>query len=303
MRTFDFVEFCIHNNIDTNPLDTGGKWININCPFCEDDDYHMGFNLRTNHFNCYKCGWHTQEQTVAKILQVSPGEAKRIVHEYRTGRASLRAPTEKDDKVHAKECFLPLGSGGLKSRHLHYLKGRGFKNPSALAQLYGLKGTGCVGDYGHRIVAPIFLKGRMVSYQARDITGKSKLPYKACAEEKEVIHHKHLLYAEDLVPGDTVVVVEGIVDAWKLGPGAVATFGIGFSMEQVRRIARFKKRLILYDQDAKGDGQKAAKKLVSALMGFSGETARAWLADLKKGQKDPGDLPEDEARKLMKGLL
>jgi hypothetical protein len=239
---------------------------------------------------------------VSRLLQVSRSEAKKIILDYRAiGLA--RHDKEGLDKVHAKICQLPLGTRPCGERHLRYLKKRGFSHPQDLVETYGLQGTGPVGEYNHRIVAPIFLKGRLVSYQARDITGKSQLPYKACAEENEVLHHKHLLYAEDLVPGDTVVVVEGIVDAWKLGPGAVATFGIGFSIEQVRRIARFKTRFILYDLDPKGHGQTAARNLCHTLMGFPGRTDYAQLLNLKKGQKDPGDLEEKEARKIMRSLL
>ena len=299
MRTFDFARMCDDLGVLVN-VGEGSRWANLDCCFCEDQGAHLGFHLTTGHFNCYKCGFHSQEETVSKLFHVSRAEAKGLIREYREMDRSL---PDRVDKPHAKTCEWPMGCGTLQPAHFTYLKRRGFDNPRTLARTYGLRGTIHLGDYAFRIIAPIINRGRMVSYQARDITGRSKIPYKACAEEKEVIHHKHLLYAEDLVPGDTVVVVEGIVDAWKLGPGAVATFGVGFSMEQVRRIARFKKRLILYDRDPKCHGQKAAVNLANTLMGFAGSTYIIELANLKKGQKDPGDLEEKEARKIMRSLL
>lgn len=102
-----------------------------------------------------------------------------------------------------------------------------------------------------------------------------------------------------MVYADSIVIVEGIADAWKLGPGAVSTFGIGFTTPQVLRIKRYQYRFILYDNDPKREGQVAAKKLANILMGFDGTTEIVNL----KNVKDPGELDKMDAKQLMDDLF
>jgi hypothetical protein len=301
MRIFDFQSYAYDNGID---LATEGSkhtrpgWVQMACPFCTGNPgYHLGFNLDRGYFNCYRCGWHSVFEVVQRLAGASIYEVERIVKEYSAGGKVLTSPNKKK-KTGSVECRLPTGTGEMNKRHIRYLLGRGFR-AAELVDTWGLLGTGPVGPYCHRIVAPIVLDGKLVSYQCRDITGKSNLPYKACSLEQEVIHHKELLYGENLVGGNSIVIVEGVADAWKLGPGAVATFGIGFTTSQVLRMKKYQRRFILYDNDVKREGQVAAKKLASILMGFDGETEIVTL----KGVKDPGELPERDAKQLMEDFL
>lgn len=304
MKPFDFESMCRDEGIEV--ATEGHKhcrpgWLQVPCPFCSGNEgFHLGYNIRTGHFNCWRCGWHPAELVVAEILHCGRLEASTRIGEYRVhvDKNENKAP------VHAKDCLLPAGWLPLRQckKHQRYLERRGFKDPLALAETWSLVGTERLGPLPWRLVAPVILNGQLVSYQTRDITGAASVPYKACAEEKEAIHHKHLLYGEELVPADRIVIVEGIVDAWKLGPGAVSTFGIGYSIQQVKRLARFKHKVILYDSDPKGEGQTAARKLASTLMGLAG-TVEVVTLQLKKGQKDPGDLDEDEAHEIMRRLL
>jgi DNA primase len=116
----------------------------------------------------------------------------------------------------------------------------------------------------------------------------------ACPKAEEVIDHKKCLYAMDLATTDTVVIVEGTVDQWKLGPSAVATFGQSFTLEQVKLLVnRWKRRIVLYDK-----GAVQADKLANMLSGFSGETELACLNDLK----DPGELTPEKGKEIMEKL-
>jgi DNA primase len=192
---------------------------------------------------------------------------------------------------------LPAGSGPLQSIHLNYLTRRGFANPDQLAKQWGLRGTGPIGEYKFRIIAPIDYNGRMVSYQGRDVTGKSPLRYKACPKEKELMNHKHTLYGMDKATQESVIVVEGIVDVWKLGPGAVATYGTQFTWQQVTLLARrWKRRYIAFDADAQGQ----AMKLANTLSTLSGEVH---LVQWPARWKDPGDTPEIKAIEVKNRLI
>ena len=137
----------------------------------------------------------------------------------------------------------------------------------------------------------------MVSYQGKDWTGKQELPYKACATENEIIHHKHLLYNADNCPGPVVVVVEGLFDCWRLGDHCGCTFGIGFTMAQVMFLAeRFSRVFVLYDPEPKA--QRKARQLVRALGGLGVDAKRISL----EGYGDPGEMSNQDAERLMEEL-
>lgn len=129
-------------------------------------------------------------------------------------------------------------------------------------------GTAHMGNYKQRIIAPIFYNGKMVSYQGRDITEK-QIKYKACSTEKEIIHHKHLLYNFDSV-SDKMIICEGVADVWRLGKGAVCTFGVAYTKEQVLLILekKIKKIWILFDNEV--EAQKQAEKLAADIILHSG---------------------------------
>ena len=176
-----------------------------------------------------------------------------------------------------------------------YLKARGFV-PDAIIQEYGLIITGTTGDYKFRIIIPIYQHGKLVSYQGRDYTGLSPIRYKACARENEIVHHKHLLYDADRVTGDHVIVVEGIVDKWKMGENTVCTFGTGFTPQQVNLLSKWGKVSILYDGEP--EAQKHAEKLGEQLSGLGVD-----VDNIRLGKEDPGALSMEEARALSKEIL
>ena len=97
--------------------------------------------------------------------------------------------------------------------------------------------------------------------------------------------------------GDSVVVVEGITDAWRLGPGAVATFGIQFTLMQVILLRQFESKYIMFDS-ADPQAIKQAEKLADYLSGFPGHVE---IIETHCG--DPAELTQKEADALMGELL
>lgn len=281
----------------TKGKNIGKEWIGVDCPFCGDAGNHGGFNIVKGYYNCWKCGGKHLTTAIAKLLNIPHHKAQDIInnpiYKLRTG-----ANTASNTKVRVKytqslKCVLPAFTDDMKGMHKKYLKKRNY-NPAELMMTWNLKGTSITGDYKYRIIAPIYLNNRLVSYQGRDITDRSLLKYKACKKENEVIHHKHTLYGIDKVLGDTVIVVEGITDVWRLGVGAVATFGIEYTTEQVVMLhSRFQKIFILYDAyPAKAVTQ--SEKLANELQNMGSDVE---ILELEKG--DPGDMGTEEVRKLM----
>jgi hypothetical protein len=299
-RSFDFSRLTIDYHIPTaSPGDKHNRrgWVNVACPFCIGSaGHHLGFNQAKSYFTCHRCGGHNAVETIRRLLNIDWETAKALFTRY--GGRAYYAPEEEEARERPSAVKLPVGTSEVTPRHARYLAGRGF-TPHVCVEEWGLLGTGLIGAYKLRIIAPVLYRGNLVSYQGRDITGKAPLKYKACPEPEEVIPHKHLLYGADKVPGHSVVVVEGVTDVWKLGPGAVATFGIEWTPEQVARLKQFSRRFILFDSEPQA--QRQARELAGALGAYRGETSLVSLPELKEGE-DVGDIPEEKAREIIRDL-
>jgi hypothetical protein len=188
----------------------------------------------------------------------------------------------------------------LQKQHKAYLKKRGF-DPDYIAQYWQVKGTGVVSmldgaNFKHRILAPIDWQGQTVSWQTRDITNKATNKYITCSKEREIIHHKHILYGKTEKWKDVGFLVEGITDVWRLGPLAFATFGIKYKPAQLRIIAKqFRRVFILFDNDPQAVIQAA--KIKADLLFRNVE------AIVIPMESDPASMKQTDANNLIKDLL
>lgn len=285
--------------VDEEGKNCSPGWVQTRCPFCGDRSNHLGYNLEGGFFSCWKCSGKPLIPALEAILNLSKDKVYALLANYRLRPSDT--PDHSSSNTALKQTNygplkLPQGCGMLMENHKNYLRKRNF-DPDYLERVYNLQGTGPIGDYKLRIIAPIHYRGRLVSYQGRDVTGLSQLRYKACRQEEELIEHKKMLYAIDMAMRPSVIVVEGIADAWRLGLGAVSTFGIKFTLDQVKLLRPYKRRFILFDSGEKEQqAQVQAEKLAHALNVFSGENILITL----DGGFDPGDMPQEEANALMR---
>lgn len=282
-------EFGIPHSLTGQDISPG--WVGISCPFCRDHGTHGGFGPE-GQYSCWRCGWHSLEDVIARLERVKFHEACQRVAEYQAAkRKSRHGAVERPGRPSKVE----VPGGKLEALHKSYLRKRNF-DPDYLEGKYQLRGTGPVGPYKFRLIAPVLLDGEVVSYQGRDVTGKAENPYKACPKDQEIVDHKDTLYNVDST-GSSALVVEGIFDAWRLGDGAVATFGVGFSWSQVEMMAaRYRRVVLLYDGEPKA--QARARRIVLALAALGVESKNALL---RRG--DPAELSPDEAARLKEELL
>lgn len=297
-----FEAFCSEYGI---PVLTEGDrhcrpgWMQLNCPFCSPkwgkDKWHLGFNLRYDCFNCWQCGRHTKAEVVSALLNVSMSKAAYLVYvEY--GSSGQRFRREVQPKP-INKTELPEGTGPMREQHRNYLLSRGF-SPLKIESMWKAQGTSFFGKHSHRLVMPILVNGELVSWQTRDITGQARIPYLSCPAGQEQVKHKHIVYGMDLTQIDRVVIVEGVFDAWRMGPGAVATFGLGFTDEQVSLLSEFSTRFIVYDNE--DQAQEQARKLGHALdLVNPGHTEVVRIEKVK----DPGELSAEQAEGIMSELL
>lgn len=300
--TFDSKQFLNDFGIPIAPpgaKQASAGWVNIRCPHCSGSPgWHGGFSLTHSFYNCRRCGWHPLPDVIMQLTGYDFPAAKSLLKQYEISPVGLRDIDE--NRLSPSKAYLPIPlpedcQDFLEKPHRTYLHSRGF-DPDELEQEWELKSTGHKGKYKFRIIAPINLDGKPVSYQGRDITERQDAKYKACPKEEEIVHHKHTLYGIDKAKGKTVIVVEGITDVWRIGPGTVGTFGIEFTMSQVRMLAdRFDKHFIYFDPEPQAQAQ--ADKLGILLEGMGKEV------EILTGKGDPGEMDSREARELKVELL
>ena len=299
MKQFDFERICNNNGIDiahSSNRHYRNGWINIHCPFCEGSrDYHLGYNIQQKYFRCWRCGWHS----VYEVLSVLVGgnEVGELVKQCRTSRP-VSIETLHIHKT-TRKCKLPIVYDTMPVRAKKYLRARRF-SPSKLEALWDVRYARTVSKYKGRLVIPIYFNGQLVSFQTRDITGRSKLRYITASKDNEVIHHKHIVYGYDNIPADTTIIVEGVTDVWRFGYGAVCTFGIEYTQEQVRLLSTIPNRYILFDQTEK-QAIKQGEKLASELSCFDGNTGVIVLDKYKS--RDPAELPQSYADLIMEKVF
>jgi len=268
-------------------------WIQMPCPFCPGNPgYHLGFSYAGNYYTCWRCGFHSILEVVHTVTGLWWDKAKDLLDEYQTVH-SLKYKADRVQK--ASKVKLPFGCTELLPQHKRYLiKTRKF--PAAIIKDWELYATGPVGNYKHRIIAPIYYNKILVSYQGRDFTDKSQLKYKACEQSNEIIDHKNILYGLDYVKGTKCILVEGVTDAWRLGHGAVSCFGIKFKPSQILLLAeRFTHVYIMFDDDPQAIKQAEAIGMELDMMGI--KTTLCFI----KG--DPGALTQKEANKYKRQLI
>lgn len=262
-------------------------WLGAVCPWCGEGTgkFGLGFRLDSLACTCWKCGPHSAVDALAALT----GQPWQRIKELLGSPEPL--PREERPRGVLK---LPAGAGPLLPRHRAYLRRRGF-DPDELARIWGVGGIGLAARLAWRLLIPVAFRGRTVSWTTRDVTGRTSLRYVSARPDEEERPAKSVLYGIDHVR-HAAVVVEGPADAWRIGPGAVATLGTGWTAEQLALLAAVPVRAVAFDRDP--EAQRRAAALCEALAPFPGRTARVELS-----AADPGAAAADEVAELRRRFL
>lgn len=260
-------------------------WLQFNCPWCSDSNYHGGIRLDSPSCTCFKCGKLNLTTTISALMGKSYSEVKKLLKTYGIGRHSVREHVEYRDNI---KTVLPY-SGEFSVSAIRYLMNRGF-DPEYIIEKYGLKYCN-LGEMAGRIIIPIYFEEELVSWTSRTISDTVEPRYMSCPNEKERIPHKDIFFNWDNTE-DTVVLTEGPFDAMRIGFGAIAGFGMDLTERQLKLLTEKKKVIIALDNEP--GAQKQAAKIHSVLTLFGIET-RLWR--ITSG-KDPGSADEEEIKEL-----
>lgn len=140
----------------------------------------------------------------------------------------------------------------------------------------------------------IFIKnkeGEIVSWQARDITGKSKIKYLFQPGFKGA---EHLYNIDRVTVGEPIIVVEGVMDAWgwiRAGYGnVVATFGKKISKQQLNLLVSLNPGVVYIAWDGDAGFEKAR---------FAENYSHLFnIRMVGMGEKDADELTKEKLRSL-----
>lgn len=274
------------------------NFVGVDCPWCSPGEgkFKLGIPVDGHGCSCWTCGPRPLADALIELTGRPWREVKRLLDPLEL-EAHQRQP-EKRGKVK-----LPPGVGPMQEPHRRYLKGRGF-DPDELERLWGLQGIGVARRLPWRLFVPVhdavqssMYQPAIASWTTRSISMSQRDGFRwlSARPDEEAVPLKTMLYGESLCR-HAAIVVEGPSDAWRVGPGAVATFGLAATRQQVLRLTRFPIRVVAFDHEPKA--QRAAERLCWLLEGFPGTTMRVEL-----GAADPGCASKEEITELRKRFL
>lgn len=307
----DFEAICKQLDI---PYWTSGKnnapgCITIHCPCCPPDNpdpsRHGNLNPEDGSYSCWRCKGSHPAVVIARAGRCSVQAASDLIRKYTTGVVK-----PKREVVQMASSITLPGSHTPQEMHTKYLEGRGF-NVEELEFYHGIRYTGMMEkwngvDWGWRVIIPVFdRRNNLVSFQGRALFKQQDPRYLFPPKERQIRDCKTLLYGAELCGNNKdLLVVEGVMDAWKLGAGAVCTFGSSVTNAQVLEMANWRRVFIAFDNEpaAIEHARDVAKQLSSL-------GVEAYIVNTDFGlnpdgtARDIGDLPMDDASAFRRQVL
>ena len=265
---------------------TSKNFVQVDCPQCSKNSgrFRLGLGLNIHSANCYICG----RLPFSEVLSLLTGQPTNKLWSLLNYHSQLIL---RKKLSHKGKLVIPNGvNQNLLPAHKNYLRSRGF-SPREIQKIWQIGGIGIDAKLSWRIWIPITYQKEVVSWTTRSISNETKYRYISASEQEELIPHKTILYGIHLAQHHTIIIVEGPLDAWKIGPGAVATFGISYTDEQMIMASQSPIRVIVFDNEVKA--QSRARQLFNDLASFPGKN---YLVNLDA--PDPGSASEKEIKLL-----
>ena len=333
-------EFLEHEGIEYRETSgSRGAQFNIkDCPACGNENWKVYLSQDKGYGNCFVCengGDNFNLWTFAKA-HLDTNDARAIGNLFDT---IAKAGGWRPKRRAQKQAPPPPISGDLKlptsipipDRNVPYLKDRGV--PVAVSRKFGLRhcldgayrytketGEKVSVSFSGRILIPVLdLDGKLVTFQGRDITGKSDKKYLFPSRLPGTARYLYNGHRALLAGWETVVMGEGAFDVIAIdmaiekagipSTGAIGSFGKKLSMDtatgadsQLQALMRLKHhslRRVVIMWDGENEAFKSAVEAAEKLRGYGLETA---VAILPKG-KDPAETtPEVVAKSIMRAV-
>lgn len=255
LRSIDVPVFTEGKNVSPNS-------VNIKCPFCPDDPSdHLGIFEGSGLFSCWRC---RKKGSLGYLIHVLTGlprdkcyqmvddgsisferdsedEIRRIIN----GEIEIREARGSNEFTGLPE-FFELITPDINSRLLNTYMDRRDIELSTLIR-YGC-GICRVGKYMNRMIIPVIFHGEVVNFQAADLTGMADVKYRGSQGEI----NNYLYNYDNIQHGGRMIMVEGVLDMWRMEIDTVSSFGTHLTDRQKMLVIEKKpsKLIFIWDEDA-----------------------------------------------------
>lgn len=239
------------------------------CPFPHpggafDDKYRMYVNPAKRKWTCYRCERGGDIEVLFRLLGLelsrpSVGRWTRVLIDLRDRAVGVvGAAEEVDDTPQPIEYEAEPFDLRPKMSGWEYLIGRGL-SPKLIRAAGVVQGTERLDEC---VIFPVRQDGAMVYWVARDYSGRRAARYQnAKASRARILYHHPFTTPQHR----RAVIVEGILSALGVGPGAVATLGKHVSGPQLGMLLALDvdEYVVAIERDARKRGLQLARRLAS----------------------------------------
>ena len=267
----------------------GGDEAVFTCPSCNHHKKKLTFNLASQKFQCWVCGYkgHRAFQLLKKAN--APGAAfgtlKEIDKQYNF-KSKIKQKVDANTLTLPKEVTPIMSSSAVLSKHaLHYLDQRGITQQDVVK--YDLHYCE-QGPLKNMVVVPSYDKDGFLNYYVgRSFDKNAYIKHKLASSTKDIIGFE--MYINWDLP---VILCEGAFDAMAIKRNAIPLFGKKLSTTLMKKIIKsnVKKIYLALDEDALKDAFNHAETFMSY-------GKRVYLIEM--GDKDPSELGFETFTKLL----
>jgi len=284
--------------------------INITCPFCDDEENHLGIFVDNLRYTCWHCKQSgtlydllhelysvTYQEYVALLDHELPTEHKSALSQIKEilGQNDEEQNSPGDVKW-PPEGTVPISKMRNDLLTLDFLKGRRLKQE--FCEEKGVQ-IGVVGRYTGRFIIPVHNEGRVVAYQARDMTGQFDARY---LTEGEVSYY--LYNFDNADPNLPIPITEGVISSWFTDYNAVASFTTALSPHQINLMLSKNPPCWILCWDIGEDGSDAFWKARPVMQNLSGQFGPGKVKYVTlPPKKDPADLGWHEMQYLLQKAI
>ena len=267
----------------------GGDEAVFTCPSCNHHKKKLTFNLLSQKFQCWVCGYkgHRAFQLLKKAN--APGAAfgalKEIDQQYNF-KKQFKQKVDVNTLILPKEVVPIISSSAVLSRHaLHYLNQRGITQQDVVK--YNLHYCE-EGPLKNMVVIPSYDKDGFLNYYVgRSFDKNAYIKHKLASSTKDIIGFE--MYINWDLP---VILCEGAFDAMAIKRNAIPLFGKKLSTTLMKKIIKsnVEKIYLALDEDALKDAFNHAETFMSY-------GKQVYLIEM--GDKDPSELGFKQFTKLL----
>ena len=267
----------------------GGDEAVFTCPSCNHYKKKLTFNLLSQKFQCWVCGYkgHRAYQLLKKLKSPSSiyEKLKEIDNQYNF-KKQIKQKIEANTLTLPKEVIPLMSSSAVLSKHaLHYLDQRGVTKQDIVK--YDLHYCE-EGPLKNMVVIPSYDKEGFINYYVgRSFDKNAYIKHKLASSTKDIIGFE--MYINWDLP---VILCEGAFDAMAIKRNAIPLFGKKISTTLMKKIieSKVEKIYLALDKDALKDAFNHAETFISY-------GKKVYIIEM--GDKDPSELGFKAFTKLL----